>query len=82
MKEITATYLARNLSDVMDEVERTGESFVVTRGGRRVASIGKPPRAENNVAQFLAFLRENPPDEEWLDDIMETRRLLYLEERE
>jgi len=35
VKSLTATEAARNFSDVLDAVERDGESFVVVRRGVR-----------------------------------------------
>lgn len=80
MKEITATYFARNLSDVMDEVERTGEAFRVTRGGKAIVEVSRAKRGTG--AELKRLLLEYPPDPEWLEEILATRRLLYTEERE
>ena len=44
MREVTASEASRNFSAVLDSVER-GEIIVVTRGGRRVASIAPTPAA-------------------------------------
>ena len=44
MREVTASEASRNFSAVLDSVER-GETIVVTRGGRRVASIAPTPAA-------------------------------------
>ncbi|BBX96601.1 type II toxin-antitoxin system Phd/YefM family antitoxin [Mycobacterium lacus] len=42
MREVTASEASRNFSAVLDSVER-GETIVVTRAGRRVASIAPAP---------------------------------------
>lgn len=39
-KRVTATTAARELSDLLDQVERYGEEFVVERHGRAIAAIG------------------------------------------
>jgi prevent-host-death family protein len=44
MREVTASEASRNFSAVLDSVER-GEVIVVTRAGRRVASIAPTPAA-------------------------------------
>jgi prevent-host-death family protein len=44
MREVTASEASRNFSAVLDSVER-GEIIVVTRAGRRVASIAPTPAA-------------------------------------
>jgi prevent-host-death family protein len=44
MREVTASEASRNFSAVLDSVER-GETIVVTRAGRRVASIAPTPAA-------------------------------------
>jgi antitoxin (DNA-binding transcriptional repressor) of toxin-antitoxin stability system len=40
--KITATELARNLSDILNRVRYKGESFVVIRGGESVAVLEPP----------------------------------------
>lgn len=44
MREVTASEASRGFSAVLDLVER-GETVVVTRGGRRLATIAPTPRA-------------------------------------
>jgi prevent-host-death family protein len=44
VREVTASEASRNFSAVLDSVER-GETIVVTRAGRRVASIAPAPAA-------------------------------------
>ena len=39
-RTITATELARNLSDILSRIRYRGESFVVERNGEPVASLG------------------------------------------
>lgn len=44
MREMTASEASRSFSAVLDSVEH-GETIVVTRAGRRVATIAPAPRA-------------------------------------
>lgn len=44
MREMTASEASRNFSAVLDTVEQ-GETIVVTRAGRRIASIAPVPAA-------------------------------------
>lgn len=44
MREVTASEASRNFSALLDSVEH-GETVVVTRGGRRIASITPTPAA-------------------------------------
>ena len=53
MREVTASEASRNFSAVLDSVER-GEIIVVTRAGRRVASIA--PAAAATGAALNAVL--------------------------
>ncbi len=50
---MTATEASRSFAALLDEVER-GETVVVTRGGKRVASIG--PTSVGNGAEVLELL--------------------------
>lgn len=74
MKQITATEAARRFSEVLDAVEHAGETFVITRGGRAVASIG-PARTGNGRA-LRDLLRRHRPDPAWAGEIRDVRRLL------
>lgn len=48
MKELSASEAARRFSAVLDGAE-DGETFVITRGGRRVALIVPAPRANGGA---------------------------------
>lgn len=48
MREVTASEAARNFSAVLDAIE-SGETIVVTRAGRRIASMSPAP-AETGAA--------------------------------
>ena len=56
--EISATELARNLSEILNRVRYAGERFVVVRSGEPVCSIGPAPRPEprQTLRQLLASL--------------------------
>lgn len=53
MRTVTATEASRSFAALLDEVER-GETVVVTRGGKRIASIG--PASVGNGAEVLTLL--------------------------
>ncbi|OLT21777.1 prevent-host-death family protein [Pseudonocardia sp. CNS-139] len=53
MEELSASEAARRFSAVLDGAE-DGESFVITRGGKRIAMIVPAPRANGDaVADVL-----------------------------
>jgi prevent-host-death family protein len=57
VKELSASEAARRFSAVLDDAE-DGETFVITRGGRRVAMIVPAPRANGRaVAELLGRWR-------------------------
>lgn len=79
MEEISATEAARRFSELLDEVEHRGSSFVIRRNGKpiaRVAPVGRP-----NGKAVLDFLAKHRPDPDWAREIEEVRKLLYIEER-
>lgn len=69
MREMTASEAARSFSALLDTAEQ-GETIVVTRGGRRVATIS-PASPANGAALRAVFERwhGNPA----LDDTLATR---------
>ena len=54
-KTITATEAARDFSELLNRIRFTGESFVIKRGGKPVASIG--PVRETKVVRPLKELK-------------------------
>jgi prevent-host-death family protein len=68
---LSATDASRRFSEVLDEIERGGESYVVVRHGRAVATIG-PVRGGTGKA-LKETLRANPPDDAWANDVRELR---------
>jgi prevent-host-death family protein len=79
VRRLSATDAARRFSDLLDAVERRGESFVVFRRGRAVARI-EPARAANGEL-VKEFLRANPPDRRWASELGELRASLAIEDR-
>lgn len=71
MKQLSATDVARRFSEVLDRVERSGESYVVVRHGRAVATIG--PAGGGTGEALKAALRANRPDPDWADELGELR---------
>ena len=69
--KISATKLARNLSDILSRAQYRGESFVVERNGEPVATVGPPelPRGAT-LQELVTALRKLPrPDEKFADDL-------------
>ena len=77
---MTATEAARRFSELLDAIEHDRESFRVSRNGRVVARI--EPAVPANGAEIKEILRARPADPEWWRDIIETRALLEIEERD
>lgn len=71
MKQLSATDAARRFSHVLDSVEGQGESFVVVRHGRAVATIG--PAFAGTGRAVKEMLRKHRPDPEWADELHELR---------
>lgn len=71
MKRLTATEAARGFANVLDAVEREGQSFAVVRHGREVARIG--PAAATSGRRLKDLLAEHRPDEEWARELSELR---------
>lgn len=70
---ITATKLARNLSDILNRVHYNGERFVVERNGLPVAEI-MPARQKKirTLGDLIALWDTFPkPDKEFWDELEE-----------
>jgi antitoxin (DNA-binding transcriptional repressor) of toxin-antitoxin stability system len=76
---MTATEAARTFSEVLDKVEREGETFVVERRGRAVASIGPAAAASGRTIKEL--LRSAAPDPDWSSELAQLRGSLEAEDR-
>ena len=70
---ITATELAKRLSDVLSRVYYRGETFVVERNGQRVATMAPPAdKPPITFGELVARLRDGPrPDDQFADDLEE-----------
>jgi antitoxin (DNA-binding transcriptional repressor) of toxin-antitoxin stability system len=79
MRRVSATEAARQFSDLLDQVERDGETFVVERRGRAVASIA--PAAAVSGHTVKRVLRSQSPDPSWPRELAELRGLLEREDR-
>lgn len=77
---ITATELARNLSDILNRVKYHGERFIVERNGVVVATLAPPPEHEKppiTLREFIESIRDLPPlDEDYEKDIREALSIL------
>ena len=78
MRTVTATEAARNFAAVLDEAER-GETIIVTRGGRRVATIGPASACPGRAVKEL--LRRHRPDAAWAEELRVLRGLTVGRER-
>lgn len=70
MKVITATELARNLSQVLDKLAASGEEVIVERNHRQVARIIPGP-ARQTALEAMSDLHRTLPDAAaagWLRD--------------
>lgn len=70
---ITATQLARSLSDVLSRVRCHGERFVVKRNGETVATLEPPesaPERGMTLGEMIEVMRSAPqPDDAFWDDV-------------
>jgi len=71
VKQLSATDASRRFSEVLDDVVRSGESYVVVRHGRAVAMIGPTSGASGEALKDA--LRANPPDDAWAGELRELR---------
>jgi len=71
MRQLTATDAARKFADLLDSVESKGETFVVVRRGRAVATIG--PATSGTGLALKEALRSHRPDSEWAAELRELR---------
>jgi prevent-host-death family protein len=79
MRRLTATEAARRFSDLLDRVERDGETFVVERRGRAVASI--QPAAAVTGRTVKNLLRAQAPDPDWERELAMLRGSVEPEDR-
>ena len=69
--KITATELAKNLSDVLNRINYRGERFIIERNGERLASLGPAGATPGmTVTEFLERLLDVPwPDDDFGRDL-------------
>lgn len=79
MRRLTATEASRRFSDLLDQVERNRETFVVERRGRAVASIA--PAAAVSGRAVKELLRSQPQDPGWAAELRELRAAVESQER-
>jgi antitoxin (DNA-binding transcriptional repressor) of toxin-antitoxin stability system len=72
VREISATKAAKRFAELLDAVERRGETFTVLRHGRVVATIA--PARRGTGADLRRIHTDHPPDDRWADDLEDLRR--------
>lgn len=74
MRELTASEASRNFSAVLDSVEN-GETIVVTRAGRRIASIAPAPPATGAALNAVLARWQSAPalDDDFAESIEAAR---------
>lgn len=68
---ITATELAKSLSDVLNRVRYRGEKFLIVRNGEPIATMGPAaPVPGITLRELLTLLKDlGSPDEDFADDL-------------
>jgi prevent-host-death family protein len=79
MRTMEATEAARRFSEILDGVERRGQTYLVTRRGKPVARIAPVSTANGQAVKRL--LREHQPDPDWAAEINALRADLLVEKR-
>jgi prevent-host-death family protein len=77
VRTVTATEASRSFAALLDEVQ-SGETVVITRGGRRIASIG--PATSSNGATLLKLMASRNVDKAFATDVQAARDAVTLEE--
>lgn len=69
--EVSATELAKGLSDILNRVRYRGERFIVLRNGEPVATIGPPGLTEApTIAELAERLRDVPVPHDGFGDAL------------
>jgi prevent-host-death family protein len=69
---ITATELAKSLSDVLNRVRYKGERFLIERNGEPVATLAPAAPLSGGITmrELVALLKDlGSPDEDFADDL-------------
>jgi prevent-host-death family protein len=77
MHTLTATEASRSFASLLDEAEQ-GRTIVITRGGRRIATIG--PASASNGLEFLSLLTSSAVDKDFATDARAAREAVTLED--
>lgn len=77
MHTVTATEASRSFASLLDEAEQ-GRTVVITRGGRRIATIG--PASAGNGAEFLSLVTSSAVDKDFSADVRAAREAVVLED--
>lgn len=75
MRTMTATEASRSFAAVLDEAER-GETIIITRAGRRIATVG--PVDLSNGSDLVALLAYGAVDDGFADDVAAAREAVEL----
>jgi len=69
--KITPDELAERLTAVLEQINATGERFIIERDGQRLAELAPPTNHPSpTVADFFALLDRLPrPDDRFADDL-------------
>jgi prevent-host-death family protein len=71
VKQLSATQASRHFAELLDGVENRGESFLVVRHGRAVATI--QPATQQGGKALKEALRSQRPDDDWAEELRELR---------
>ncbi|HEY0259047.1 MAG TPA: type II toxin-antitoxin system prevent-host-death family antitoxin [Lacisediminihabitans sp.] len=76
MRTLTATEASRSFASILDDAER-GETVVITRGGRRIATIA--PAQRSNGGEFLGLMESRETDDGFAADVAAAREAVVLD---
>lgn len=79
MRRLSATQAARQFSDLLDSVEASGETVVIERRGKAVASIAPAPASSGKDLKRL--LAERGEDDGWPLELRELRESISGQDR-
>jgi prevent-host-death family protein len=79
MPAVSATYAARNFSELLDAVEHRGEHFTIVRRGKVVAQLDPAPSGKGS--EVKALLQGHGRVPAFARDIASARALLEIESR-
>lgn len=79
MPDVSSTNASRNFADLLDAVERRGETFTIVRRGRAVAELA--PFGKGRGVDVKTMLRRHRPDPTWTTELSTLRNLTGIEDR-